>query len=75
MIGALIGTVSSSYVFAALGYVGVFSICSLSCFLAVIYIKFFIKESVRDVDNEVTIVLFKSLIKEITISTLIIIST
>lgn len=47
MLGMLLGTLLSSIIFAAVGYVILFGICTLCLTIALLYTYFFIPESVQ----------------------------
>lgn len=52
-IGMLIGMISSSYIFNAVDYIGVFGIAAGSYIVALIYTIFILDESLSDVETEV----------------------
>lgn len=53
MLGMLLGTLLSSFLFAAVGYVDLFAICTLCLSLALVYTYLFIPESVQLQESEV----------------------
>lgn len=52
-LGAIAGTFLSSYVFNAVGYIGIFGICAVVSFIAILFTWFLIPESLPEVEREV----------------------
>lgn len=52
-LGMILGTLLSSFIFAAVGYVALFAICTLCLTTALVYTYLFIPESVQVQESEV----------------------